>query len=136
MNKNYMADVAKFLGVELNEEYFKVAGNEHPYRLTDKGLRNFDNGRIENDMLVRLLTGDAVIVKKPWEPKDGEKYFFISIQNDKFSIGELTWNGDSYDYELYHMGNFFKTKKEALKNTSAYKEFIKSGTPHKNWRVE
>lgn len=134
MNKNYMNEIAEMLGVSLNES-FQIDGCINPYTLTEDGLIDCC-GELDNQMLAFLLTNKTKVVEKPWKPKDGEKYFFISIQNGKFSIGEMTWNGDSYDYELYHMGNFFKTKKEALKNTSAYKEFIKSDTPHKNWRVE
>ena len=134
MNKNYMNEIAEMLGVSLNES-FQIDGCINPYTLTEDGLIDCC-GELDNQMLALLLADKVGVVNKPWKPKDGEKYFFISIQNDKFSIGELTWNGDSYDYELYHMGNFFKSKKEALKNTNAYKEFIMSSTPHKNWRVE
>lgn len=129
-----MNEIAEMLGVSLNES-FQIDGCINPYTLTEDGLIDCC-GELDNQMLALLLADKVGVVNKPWKPKDGEKYFFISIQNDKFSIGELTWNGDSYDYELYHMGNFFKSKKEALKNTNAYKEFIMSSTPHKNWRVE
>ena len=132
MNNNHMEEVATMLGVPLNES-FEVDGCTNPYTLTEDGLIDCC-GELDNQMLALLLAGKVGVVNKPWKPKDGEKYFFITIQNDKFSIGELTWNNDSYDYELYHMGNYFRTKNEALKNINAYKEFLKSIRPQIQWR--
>lgn len=130
-----MENVADILGVQLNEEYFKVVGNEHPYRLTDKGLRNFDNGRIENDILVRLLMGDAVIVKKPWIPTVGELFCYIHTDSQgEYFIAHSYWRNDTQDKGLYALGNFFKTEEEALDNLKSYKEFVESLTPNMSWR--
>ena len=85
-----------------------------------------------------LLAGNEKIIKKPWKPKYGEKYFFINkSRNDtEYSVEVLPWWGESVDYALYSIGNIFKTKEEALKRVSAYKEFVKLATPNMSWRED
>ncbi len=134
MNNNYMNEIAEMLGVSLNES-FQVDGCINSYTLTEDGLIDCC-GELDNQMLALLLADKVGVVNKPWKPKYGDRYFYISIRDEHPYIYENEWEDTSTDYELYHMGNFFKSKKEALKNTNAYKEFIMSSTPHKNWRVE
>ena len=67
MAKNYMADVAKILGVELDEE-FKIKGCKSIYRLMETGLylkyeNNLDFKRASGLTLVSILQGRISIIK-------------------------------------------------------------------------
>ena len=78
MTKNYMADVAKMLGVELEEE-FKLDGIETKYKFTENGLYFYaPDGwwQCSNVMLPRILRGNVEIVKLPWKPKKGDAYYY------------------------------------------------------------
>ena len=75
---NYMENVAKMLGVELEEE-FKIKGFEPIYKITNYGLviKADSNNWCEmsGDTFLQLIRGDYVIRKLPWQPKKGEKYY-------------------------------------------------------------
>ena len=75
---NYMKDVAKILGVELEEE-FKIKGFEPIYKITNYGLviKTDSNNWCEmsGDTFLQLIRGDYVIRNLPWQPKKGEKYY-------------------------------------------------------------
>lgn len=71
MAKNYMQDVARMLGVELEEE-FKLNNGETKYKFTENGLYFLaPDGwwQWSNVMLPRILRGNVKIVKLPWQPK-------------------------------------------------------------------
>lgn len=122
MRKNCMAEVAKLLGVELEEE-FCIDGDEHYFRLTDTGLgmkigsdnRNWFVAPI--NALNGLLLGENEIIKikLPWKPQIGEKYYipYISTQ-PKYMYDTYDWNNDGTDIEYYRMGIVCKTKEEAV----------------------
>ena len=57
MGINYMADIAKVLGVELDKEFDVKDSDYNPYKITDKGLVDCD-GDVRGDLLMRLLTGN------------------------------------------------------------------------------
>lgn len=80
--KNKMAEVAKLLGVELDEE-FKIDGLSHKYKLTKEGLVYlFDNGQEWRNScwIGELLTGKDHLVKIP-KPilDDAEKRYLSNI---------------------------------------------------------
>lgn len=121
MAKNYMAEVAKMLGVELGEE-FKIneCGNE-PYKLTEKGLETFvANGwRGQGEfMFMWLIKGEHEIIKLPWKPKKGENYYYVSWckENGKWIISAAEaeywpiYDGDALRVDI---GNCFQTIEEA-----------------------
>lgn len=67
MAKNKMAEVAKLLGVELNEE-FKIDGFRCKYKLTYDGLMYWsylDSKWLISSFLKELLTGESKIIKLP-----------------------------------------------------------------------
>ena len=134
-NKSYMSEVAKLLGLELNEEFDVKYSNCNPYKFTDEGLVNC-NGEDFPSALPFLLTGKFEIIKKPWKPDYGDTYYYISVRDGYPYVYENEWSDNSADYELYHTGNFFRTEQEAMKNREAYKEFNKSLTPNMSWRID
>lgn len=133
-NKNYMEQVAKILGVELNEKFDIEGCSCNPCRLTEYGLLDYlDNST--SAVLEMLLTGRAKLIKKPWIPTVGELFCYIHTdsQGDYF-IAHSYWRNDTQDKGLYALGNFFKTEEEALDNLKSYKEFVESLTPNMSWR--
>ena len=125
-----MAEVAKLLGVELDEEfevddYFCGENNKSTCRLTEDGLQvRFrviscrgdivekwaDNG----SMLSGLLCDNDrfTIVRKPWRPKDCDTFW--TYYGDDFQVGEGIWEGCASDYARLKSGMVFFTKEEAL----------------------
>ena len=127
---NHMAEVAQMLGVEL-EEVFKVtdddSGKYHNYyKFTEKkGIEvSDDNVKWEADtaevlVLKWLLIGVARIIKLPWKPRKGEKYYtpYISTQQEGMYV-TYYWNNDDIDIEHYRMGIVCKTPEEAIAMTN------------------
>lgn len=120
MAKNYMADVAKMLGVELGEE-FEISGcGRTRYKLTEEGLSCFVIGRWEKQedfAFMSLLKGRYEIIKLPWKPKDGDKYFYVCWHY--FANGAIFTDSSvfkvMYETECLRVdtGNCFRTKEEA-----------------------
>ena len=123
MRKNCMAEVAKTLGVEL-EEPFRIDGKEGYFRLTDTGLGV--KSKLEGEewfrtcdiMLVNLLTAVYEIIKLPWKPQIREKYYVPRIAtrpDDRYYY--YYWNNNGSDIRRYDMGIVCKTKEEAVAMT-------------------
>ena len=120
MVKNYMPDVAKLLGVELNEE-FKLKKHAEIYKFTEEGLAYYSNGsrewRITPFTLNVLLRGEYEVEKLPWKPKDGDKYFYVCWHY--FANGAIFTDSSvfkvMYETECLRVdiGNCFRTREEA-----------------------
>lgn len=117
---NLIPKIAELLGVELGEE-FKIKGYDGLiYKLTDAGLelttvdgqktKWFDHGALNS-----LLKGKMEIVKLPWKPKEGEKYwgFWYSSLNDAWIVLLYTWGNNPADFAFYKAGWVYRTKEEA-----------------------
>lgn len=122
MRKNCMAEVAKALGLELEEE-FCIDGDEHYFRLTDTGLgmkigsdnRNWFAAPI--NALNGLLLGENEIIKikLPWRPQEDEKYYVPFIATKPINMyDEHYWLNENIDMKRYRMGLVCKTKEEAV----------------------
>lgn len=122
MAKNYMADVAKMLGVELGEE-FKIEGHEPSlYKLSEegmmlKGVCGWERVRMDLEM---VLNGQHKIKKLPWKPKRGGTYCYVywqrNLATNKWEIGVAMANYyDSYQQHNFCVdtGNCFRTSEEA-----------------------
>ena len=117
MNKNYMIEVAKMLGVELGEE-FKVKdgyGGVHVCELNSRGLAILESDEEEAALpaylLQGLLAGNRELIKQPWRPKNGDTYWCISVSGN---IRRNTYRKDSMlSNALRCMGNSFRTEAEA-----------------------
>lgn len=112
MAKNYMADVAKILGIELEEE-FMVTEDDSIYKLTKDGLeyKSDDGNRYyANNVFLNLLDGTIEIVKLPWQPKTNEAYYRPSRKF--FGVTSEVWTDNPYDYAFKEAGMIFKTKEE------------------------
>lgn len=117
MAKNYMAEVAKMLGVELGEEFnLKDCSGEaestNRFKITMDGLHEFwDNTWMHHDWIGDLLIGEYEIVKLPWKPKKGDDYYFPSVADKNVDIYD--WRGDNFDYAIKALGMCYRTRKEA-----------------------
>ena len=123
---NYMKDIAKLLGVEFDEEFYlkstlngkycSSGKNKTTFKLSDSGMRmKFVH---DNDyewcsidaILAEILTGSQEIVKKPWKPTKGERYWYVLSDRD---VDDTTFDPYCcYDLALYTLGNCFRTKEE------------------------
>lgn len=123
MAKNLIPEIAQMLGVAIGEE-FKVKGYELTYMITDdKGLMATNDSpetgwkpaNAANALLVTLLNGRDEIVKLPWKPKEGEKYwgFWYSSLNDAWIVLLYTWGNNPADFAFYKAGWVYHTKEEA-----------------------
>lgn len=121
MAKNLIPEIARMLGIELGEE-FKVKGeDELTYRFDSDGLKLTHDSGIElaqisaNVAFVDLVNGKDEIVKLPWQPKSGEKYwgFWYSSLNDAWLVLLYTWANNPGDFAFYKAGWIYRTREEA-----------------------
>lgn len=134
MSKNYMAEVAALLGVEIGE-VFKISDDNWTgdlyYRLTKKNGIEYSEDNTswkqgEGMILRDLMLGDVRISKLPWKPINGEKYYIPYISINKENMYEkYHWGGDRTDEAFYEQGIVFKTKEEALAMSEKILAFVK-----------
>lgn len=123
MSKNHMAEFAKMLGVELGE-LFKIAddtyGRHHLYhRFTESAGIEISNDGVKWEMatsvvLKRLLMGDARIIKLPWKPSHGDKYWTPIVNRVEMSALWARWTNSDNDNYRYEHGLICRTKEEAI----------------------
>ena len=109
---NHMEEVAKMLGVEINEEFYI---NE----IIDKGLFHFKWNGLYNShgsfcvkIFTNLLTGIYTVCKL-YKPKIQEPYFSVHQDGD---IARIVWFGNTGDLCYYKLGNCYRTRDEAEAN--------------------
>lgn len=131
---NYMAEVAKLLGVELGESFkttSSIQGNYHRYyQFTDKkGFEtSVDGVEWETAAAVTLrniLMGVDKIVKLPWKPRNNEHYFIPEITTPEM-FGYLRWTNDYVDNHMYKHGLICRTKEEAIRKAELLMEYFKN----------
>ena len=133
---NHMAEVAKMFGVELGES-FKITSDtqgdyQNYYRFTENNCLEFSDDGVEWKttivavLLKHILMGDIRIVKLPWKPRKGEKYYipYISTQQKGMHV-TYYWNNDHIDIEHYRMGLVCKTPEEAIAITMRMLDTVK-----------
>ena len=123
---NYMKDIAKLLGVELEEEFYLEDVTDGYYfsddnfkkvtfRLSDTGMfrkdKNTETGWKDlTCYLMAILTGRYTIVKKPWKPSRGLRYYYVTPIK---TLDHTVFDSSSYwDVMAYTLGNCFRTKEE------------------------
>lgn len=120
MSKNIMPEVLKMLGVEHGEKFklyaedcgecedvlFAFNHGEELIKISPNGCTEYANGK-----LLDILNGYYEIVKLPWEPKEGERYFYPSISAKRVDC--TNWIYCSFDYAMKALGMVYKTLEEA-----------------------
>lgn len=136
MSKNYMAEVAKIFGVKLGESFKITSGIQGDYqkyyRFTEDNCLEISNDGVEWKMTTvtvllkhLLIIGDIRIVKLPWKPREGEKYYVprIAIRPEDRHY-YYYWDNDGVDIKRYDMGIVCKTPEEAIALTEKMLEAI------------
>lgn len=119
MTKNLIPGITKMLGVELGEEFkvdkydemtFKFAENMLVARADFKGAK----WGITYVVLSELLGGNVEIIKLPWKPKFGDRYFGVFEFNGKLQICRYDiWRGTIAEEAQYRCGWVYRTREEA-----------------------
>ena len=111
MAKNYMQDVARMLGVELEEE-FMIDSSDKVYRFFKNGLCfQCDGAWLPAEyQFFDLIKGDSKIVKLPWQPKVGDVYY----RPWRYFTGatSIYWDNAVEDFALKEAGMIFRTAEE------------------------
>lgn len=123
---NLIPKLAEMLGVEIEEEFklkqitgdiksakyrFRNIGNQIIYEHTDYCG---DWTMCSAEEVGLLVLGKHEIVKLPFEPKKGEKYFVVSVVD--MAVRAFAWDGTTSDYCYKACGNCFRTEAEAEKH--------------------
>jgi len=138
---NLIPKICEMLGVEIGEEFNAKHANigkiltnskEEPaiFKFGNDGLYAKCSDGSGDFFLIGMgnfLNGDYEIIKLPFEPKKGEKYFVVSIV-DK-SVCFCLWDGHTTDYCYKACGNCFRTEVEA----EAHKYEIYEKLTGKKW---
>jgi hypothetical protein len=142
-----MAEVAKILGVELDEVFDVEDGFRGEMdktivcRLTEKGLQtcvrviscrgDITEKWVGDGMLLSGLLCDNdrfTIVRKPWRPKKYDAFW--TYYGEDFQPCETIWDGYPADCARLKSGMVFRTEKEAIaERPRVYKEMT-----GKEWR--
>ena len=124
MSKNLIPEIAKLLGVEM-EEAFKIRRPD--YEVCENGIYAFfeneglmkknEQAEFDNNSSIEfedLCLGNYEVVKLPWEPKEDEEYWTISfLKNQQPYAENYVWNGDDMDFTKLKLGMVYRTEKEA-----------------------
>lgn len=146
---NYMEEVAKLLGVELDEEfYLEENGVKRPYlyKLTMDGMPYYNEEyKMWEGMgfatLGRILGGEISIIKQLccpyWKPQTGELYYYCAscypTWDIESTVQSMRFNNEPIDWVHVKIGNCFKTEEEARKYLPAFEAWIDS-KPITDWR--
>jgi hypothetical protein len=118
---NYMAEVARLLGVEMNKD-FECEESSCTYRITEHGLTC--NGCYGADSLMMILNGERKIKQGPWRPENDEPFFVVSFDGH---IMIKYWDDESTVYRSYYkLGNCYRYKDEAEENRDKWISFYTS----------
>lgn len=132
MATNHMAEVAKMLDVELDEEFeivFPQPSNcKAIAKLTQNGINVvetniFDAYNFKTYLLKDLLIGSYTIKRKPWKPKKDEKYWCVGMNE---LVHCYCFNDDIIDFYHIKLGNCYRTKEEAEANKDKWIAFYNS----------
>ena len=121
MTKNYMPEIAKLLGVEMGEKFkIQALGSKEDENstllvwLTEYGLcveNNYVCNDGENKYLVKALTGELKIFKLPWEPKEGEYFYYPDVKRK--AVCRLPWDSQFFDFAMKALDMVYKSEEEA-----------------------
>ena len=68
-------------------------------------------------IFMMLFPDNVKITTKPWKPEYGGKYWYVRFDENNNSIIDTSrWDGHSFDFAEYVIGNCFKTEKEAAEH--------------------
>lgn len=130
--ENYMAEVAKMLGVELGEEFEVDLGSNiltMTAMLTDNGLKVNQTNMISptqyssSCILEWLLCGLSTIKHKPWKPKEDDLFYIVGYDG---KIIDRYWEECTAYKTYYRIGNCYRTREDAESNKDKWISFYAS----------
>ena len=117
---NLIPKICELLGVEIGEE-FKIAKSKDDmffgrYKFEEDGLKTLCYTAWVNaeSACYKVLNGELNVIKLPFEPKEGEMYYFV-FWNDTngLDVGFGRWHNMYHNYTDKYLGNCFRTAEEA-----------------------
>lgn len=121
MSKNLIPEIAKLLGVEM-EEAFKIRRPD--YEVCENGIYAFfeneglmkknEQGEFDNNSSIEfedLCLGNYEVVKLPWEPKNCDDYYILNVETGRVEC--YLWGATTFDLAVKSLGVIYRTKKEA-----------------------
>jgi len=126
--KNYWEEIVRVFGFELGEEFNIIDENGSqtpfsPYKFTECGILDKD-GDNASTILVILINDEYTIERLPWKPEYRDTYWCVYIGGD--DVYKTHWSNDTTDHMRYKLGNYFKTREEAIKNKDKIIEMLQS----------
>jgi hypothetical protein len=117
--------IANMMGLELEEE-FTFEGRSLIYKFTKDGLqyKASEYWTTSTLHLNEILT--LKVVKQPWKPKIGDRYYTIILDSLGIRVSSLKYGDDPHDARLANLNIVFKTESEAQAELEKLKGFLKS----------
>jgi hypothetical protein len=115
--KERMETTAKMLGLELDEEFTVNKGvlTGDTFKFTDAGfMYNHNSTEWHTDAafaLSQIIHDPSLIIKKPWVPKIGDRYYFPCINACK--IDSFVYSNHKIDKIFINLGLASKSAEEA-----------------------
>lgn len=123
---NLMPEVLKMLGVTYGEEFKLQAPDPELYKnysfYFDKDCELYIVNNLNRStsnfsaILHSIMRGYYKIIKIPWSPKEGDKYYSISLPTK--SICVEIWHNETSDYALKALDMIYRSAEEAEANLS------------------
>jgi len=120
---NLIPKLAELLGVEIGEpfEITSVVNEKGNYfYFSETELLEHVEGKTPDyaqyRVLADLIYGDKKVVKLPFEPKRGKKFYKVCVSGGKLTACGDIWADYLVDYALKYCGNCFRTEAEAEKH--------------------
>lgn len=115
-------EVAAMFGLQLEEEFDLRDDAFNPYRFTERGLLDQEN-ELRNLCAIELIDGGyEKIIKRPFKPKEGGKYWYVGDIGTVFSTSNSHW---MRDYLYISSGNCYRTREEAEAHVEEWEEKYK-----------
>ena len=123
---NLIPKICELLGVEIGEE-FRIKWptckkpNEEFYKFTKDGFCYYDQAMcewVDSLACVDLISDKAEVIKRPFEPKDGERYWYVywNFTLEYPCVTDIVFKDSDMCYYHIYCGNCFRTKAEAEKH--------------------
>ncbi|MEE1194912.1 MAG: hypothetical protein U0K79_08970 [Phascolarctobacterium sp.] len=116
MAKNLIPEIAKMLGVEVGEE-FTIENKDHKETvvLAADGFHVIQPNNVvgpdHGKLLSKVLQGLYDVVKKPWEPKEGEYFYYPDVKRK--AVCRLPWDSQFFDFAMKALDMVYRTQEEA-----------------------
>lgn len=89
------------------------------YRFASDRLKLTSDNSIElSDLaakaaLIALISGTDEIIKLPWKPREGEKYWTFGSAQLQWNVTSYCWYGNPDDVAMFKAGWVYRTRAEA-----------------------